>query len=107
MTTCGAAIVRSWDGDPRTFICDRETGHAGAHIQHATDDEREILGCASWEWQEEHAATLRRVLSRPDRGHRIGRVQFRDECSCGWRGDWQPTAGLAHAAHDAHRGDDR
>lgn len=100
-TRCAAAIVRSWDGSDRTFVCDRETGHAGAHRETATDDERETVGLAAVEWQEEHAATLATRMTKGN-GRPIGRLFFRDECSCGWRGEWQSTAGLAHSAHDWH-----
>ena len=39
----------------------------------------------------------------PRAGRPIGRLMFRHACSCGWRGEWQTTAGLAHSAHDAHK----
>ena len=60
----------------------------------------EVIGCVIIST---HRATLRTNVTRARGSRPIGRVTFRDDCSCG-KGDeqWHSTAGLAHAAHDAH-----
>lgn len=83
-----------------------------AALMHAAVDHARIDA----DWSESN--TLARILhpSTRDGGHAaqlvtswatqpgrpIGRLVFANRCSCGWIGDWQPTAGLAHTAHDDH-----
>lgn len=50
------------------------------------------------------AHSYRIATHAPRSGGRVlfSRLTFRAVCACGWESEPMPTAGLAHAAHDAH-----